>query len=80
MLDENHLIIHAVIRWAVARNISTPPEILTVLAGDLAWLIRFAVASNLSTPPEMLDALARDEDEEVRKAAVNNHKRVIKEW
>jgi hypothetical protein len=50
----------------LADNPNTPPETLTILAGDKYFWVRWRVAQNPNTPPEILSILARDEDWTVR--------------
>ena len=45
----------------VAKNPSTPPEVLTELAHDEEWYIRVIPAHNPSTPSEVLAKLAEHE-------------------
>jgi len=53
-------------RDKVAKNTSTPPDILTMLAMDEDWQVRWGVAMNTSTPPDILTTLAEDPDVDVR--------------
>jgi hypothetical protein len=60
----------------VARDLNTSPEILALLANNLAnnddhWVVRENVATNPNTPPETLDRLVND-DVGVRIGAAQN--------
>ena len=60
------------VRFAVARNPSTPPEVLIALARDEDIYVRSNVSENPWTPPEALTVLARDIDEFVRRNVTEN--------
>ena len=53
----------------VARDTSTPVELLTLLAGDNEGGVRWVVANNPSTPVELLTLLADDDKAGVHLAA-----------
>ena len=61
-------------RSILARDPSTPPEILTLLAQDKDIHVRHEVARNSSAPPELLAQLAQDENMWVRWRVVKNLK------
>ncbi|WP_051259328.1 HEAT repeat domain-containing protein [Schaalia suimastitidis] len=50
------------VRWSVARNEKTPPEVLAALAEDEYFLVPCGVAKNTSTPVEVLERLAKSDD------------------
>jgi HEAT repeat protein len=54
------------VRWAVAKNINTPPEILAQLAEDEDNGVRRAVAKNPHTPYNTLVMLTKDKNVSVR--------------
>ena len=56
----------------LARNSSTPPEVLAVLSNDTDDKVRYSVAGNSSTPLEVLAVLSTDTDTVVRRAVVGN--------
>jgi hypothetical protein len=58
--------------YEVARNASTPSELLARLAKDEDREVRCSVARNAGTPSELLAHLAKDEDREVRCGAAGN--------
>ena len=60
------------LREILAKDDSTPPEILRALASDVSSSVRAAVASNPKTPPEALAKLASDKDRWVRLAVASN--------
>ena len=60
------------IRWSVADNENTPPDVLSTLAEDVDWAVRLGVAGNKNTPPDVLCALAGDDDWSVRYTVENN--------
>lgn len=55
-----------------ARDPSTPPEALALLAGDEDARTRMTVAENPSTAPEVLAKLADDKLQRVRDNAIKN--------
>ncbi|MBM4386058.1 MAG: hypothetical protein FJ091_22185, partial [Deltaproteobacteria bacterium] len=60
------------LRQGLARNASTPAEVLGRLAQDKDKDVRAAVAGNASTPAEALGRLAQDEAEFVRGCVAGN--------
>jgi hypothetical protein len=60
------------VRSFVARNPSTPSEVLSQLALDSHWEVACSVAENPSTPPAVLTQLAMDAEEYVRTAVASN--------
>lgn len=59
-------------RWDVARDPSTPAEILVKLSSDDERLIRSAVAKNTSTPSTTLAQLAKASDSGIRSSVAKN--------
>jgi len=59
------------VRWAVARNPSTPENILSLLAED-EEPVRYWLASNPSASTQLLNLLSRDKEVKVRAAVSNN--------
>ena len=60
------------VRRAVARNPSTPVEILQLLTRDKSYGVRSAVAHNKSASAQILQTLSHDKDLNVRKLVANN--------
>lgn len=60
------------VRRALARNPSTPADVLTALADGADWELRRVVAGNRSTPAETLALLSRDVSGGVKEAVVMN--------
>jgi hypothetical protein len=61
------------IRKNIAMNQNTPPEALTILAGDTnEYDVRRYVAMNQNTPLEALILLSKDPDEYVRDTVAQN--------
>ena len=59
-------------REKLAKNPSTPPEVLAKLANDKGKYVRQEVAKNPSTPPEVLAKLANDEVKFIRDEVRDN--------
>ena len=59
-------------RVSVARNPSTPVDVLAELANDINWYVRCFVAENPNTPVDVLSELAKDSDYIVRRNAARN--------
>lgn len=60
------------IRWLLARNTSTPPEALRILAACTEWRVRMEAALHPNTPSDVRAALSIDQHEQVRIAALGN--------
>jgi len=68
MEDDNDFLL------TVARNTSTPADVLSSLAGSTNLEVRYSVAGNANTSPEVLEQLSSDTDEDVRlPVAINKH-------
>jgi 3-methyladenine DNA glycosylase AlkC len=59
-------------RHEIARNPSTPADVLVRLATDKNKYVRMCVAANPSTPVDVLAQLAADENKWVRWYVANN--------
>lgn len=64
---------HGSVRFAVAKNTSTPPDVLRRLVDDKSKDVRYVAARNPAIPAETLATLATSNDEERRRAAASNH-------
>ena len=60
------------VRRAMAKDLSTPPEVLAKLTDDLDIWVAYEAASNPSTPVETLTLLAQDNDREFRLSVASN--------
>ena len=60
------------VRLEVAKDRTTPPSLLTILAGHADDALSSVVAKNPSTPPGVVALLATDESRNVRKGAASN--------
>ena len=61
-------------RLGAARDPTTPPDVMAVLAVDRDWCVRWRVADNPAAPADVLARLASDPDAEVRaRAAMQAH-------
>ncbi len=61
-----------IVRDGLSGNISTPVEILSLLADDSDKMVRMRVAENTSSTEKILKYLLKDSDANVAKAAKNN--------
>ena len=62
------------VRWSVAGESDTPPEVLDKLSYDHHHQIRHAVAANDAAPDYILARLSNDEDNFVREGVAENPK------
>ena len=62
------------VRWTVAKNTMTPPEVLDKLSYDHYVQVRHAIAENKNTPDYTLARLSKDEDCFVRDGVAENPK------
>ena len=60
---------HPEMKFWLAHNRTTPPEILAELARDADWRVRHRVAQKNACPPELRELLSHDEHDAVRSAA-----------
>lgn len=60
------------LRWVVAEQPSTSPELLKELSFDRNGNVRRAVAENYSTPADVLESLATDKRLDVRRGVAKN--------